>query len=203
MKPAFNKKKQLAEQILIILEGKPTGDIKYTLNQIELLVEEQIAYQMKVNLFSNYKVGEAINPGQYITTFEDVPVKNSAGRNRNYIDLPARYIDLPGVKGVWSIGPMGNDYDKFIPLKLGAANFTILDASPFLQGNIGYEVEGLRAFFTSEIINDITACLVQLVTPNTVDLNITPDMDMMVIKGVLELLSVEPPSDKVNDNNEG
>lgn len=202
MQPTFNKKTQLAEQILIILEGKPTGDAKYTLKQIELLVEEQISLQMKINLFSNYKMGEAINPGQYITTFEDVVVRNNTSRNRNYIDIPARFIDLPGGKGVWSIGPMDNDYSKFIPLPLGAANFTTTQNVPFLQGNVGFEVEGLKAYFTETIITDYPTVLVQLVTPDVLDLNITRDMEMAAINGVVQLLSVEAPSDKVNDNKE-
>jgi hypothetical protein len=202
MQPTFNKKTQLAEQILIILEGKPTGDAKYTLKQIELLVEEQIALQMKINLFSNYKVGEPINPGQYITTFEDVVVRNNASRNRDYIDLPARFIDLPGGKGVWSIGPMDYASSRFIPLPLGASNFTSYQNALFLQGEVGCEVEGLKAYFTENIIADDPTVLVQLVTPDVLDLNITRDMEMAAINGVVQLLSVEAPSDKVNDNKE-
>lgn len=200
MQPAYSKHKQLAEQILIILEGKPSGDVKYSLKEIELLVEQQLAYQMKMNLFSNYKLGEPINPGQYIATFEDCPVKHNAGRNRNYIDLPARYVDLPGGKGVWSIGPMGNDYSRYIPLRLGAANFTTTHDAPFLQGNIGFEVEGLKAY----LIGAPSAFLhlVQLVTPSLVDINITADMDTAVISGVVQLLSVEKDSDKSSDNSE-
>lgn len=200
MQPVFNKQRQLAEQILIILEGKPSGDVKYSFEEIMLLVEQQLAYQMKMNLFSNYKLGEQINPGQYIATFEDVPVKNNAGRNRNYIDLPARYVDLPGGKGVWSIGPMGNDYAKYIPLKLGAANFTTIHDAPFLQGNVGFEVEGLKAY----LIGAPTAHLhlVQLVTPSDVDLNITSDLDMPVIQSVVGILSQEKESDKSSDNSE-
>lgn len=200
MQPGYNKKKQLSEQILIILEGKPSGDVKHSLAEIELLVEQQLAYQMKINLFTNYKLGEQINPGQYITTFEDCPVKNNSGRNRNYIDLPARYVDLPGGKGVWSIGPMGNDYGRYIPLRLGAANFTTIHDTPFLQGNVGYEIEGLKAY----LIGAPTAFLhvVQLVTPSNVDLNITADMDMEVISSVVKILSVENDSDKSSDNSE-
>jgi hypothetical protein len=200
MQPVFNKKTQLAEQVLIILEGKPSGDAKYSLNEIELLVEQQLAYQMKINLFTNYKLGEQINPGQYIATFENCPVKNNAGRNRNYIDLPARFLDLPGGKGVWSIGPMGNDYAKYIPLKLGAANFYSIHDAPFLQGNVGYEVEGLKVY----LIGAPTAHLhvVQLVTPSDVDLNITADMDTSVINSVVQILSQENRSDKSSDNSE-
>jgi hypothetical protein len=199
MQPSFSKHKQLAEQVLIILEGKPSGDNKHTLNEIMLLVEQQLAYQMKMNLFSNYKLGEQINPGQYIATFEGVPRKNNAGRNRNYIDLPARYLDLPYGKGVWSIGPMGNDYTKYIPLRLGAANFTTTQDAPFLQGNIGFEVEGLRAYFIGTVP---ASFIVQLVTPDLVDINITADMDMDVINSVIRLLSVEKASDKSSDNSE-
>jgi hypothetical protein len=36
MKPAFNKQRQLAEQILIILEGKPSGDIKHSFDEFIL-----------------------------------------------------------------------------------------------------------------------------------------------------------------------
>lgn len=203
MKPVFDKKRQLSEQIFKILEGRPTTDSKYSFNQIELLVEQQLAYQIRVNLFSNYKVGEPINPGQYLVTFEDVPVKNNESRNRNYIDLPARFVDLPGGKGVWSIGPMGNDWDKFLPVKSGSTNFGKIYNAPFLQGNVGFEVEGMRAYFTKDLlIDNLTECLVHLVTTNVPDINITSDMDMSVIKGVLDLLETEKSSDKVNDNSE-
>jgi hypothetical protein len=200
MQPVFNKQRQLAEQILIILEGKLSGDNKHTINEIILFVEQQLAYQMKVNLFSNYKLGEPMNPGQYIATFEDCPVKNNSARNRNYIDLPARYVDLPKNRGVWSIGPMGNDYEKYIPVPLGAANFTTTHDAPFLQGNVGYEIEGLKAYLIGEPSSFLH--LVQLVTPSDVDLNITADIDMLVIQDVLKLLMVEKPSDKSSDNSE-
>jgi hypothetical protein len=200
MQPVFNKQRQLAEQIMIILEGKPSGDVKHSFAEIELLVEQQLAYQMKINLFTNYKLGEQINPGQYIATFEGVPVKNNADRNRNYIDLPARYVDLPGGKGVWSIGPMGNDYAKYIPLKLGTTNFYSLDDAPFLQGNVGYEIEGLKAYLIGAPSAHLH--LVQLVTPSAVDLNITADMDSQVIQSVVQILSQENDSDKSSDNSE-
>lgn len=203
MKPAFDKKTQLAEQIIKILEGRLSKDMKYSFREVELMVEQELALQIKINLFSNYKVGEAINPGQYLVTFEDVPVKRSESRNRDYIDIPARFVDLPGGKGLWSIGAMGNDYNKFIPLKAGSANFTTIYQVPFLQDNVGYEVEGMRAMFTKDLINaGIDSCLVQLVATNTPEINITSDMDMMVIKGVLEILGIEKQSDKVNDNAE-
>jgi hypothetical protein len=202
MKPIFNKKAQLAEQIMNVLEGKVSGDMKYTYAQIELMVEQQLAYQMKASLFSNYKVGEPINPGQFITSFEDVPVKRNDSRKRDYIDLPARFIDLPGVKGVWAIRAMGNDYNTFIPLRLGSSNFTTVDETPFLQGNIGYEVEGLKAYFIPQIKDNITSCLVQLVTPNSVDLNIPADFDSLVIDAVISRLVNEKDSDKIADNAE-
>jgi hypothetical protein len=200
MQPVFDKKKQLAEQIWKILDGKLVQDSKYSFAEIELMVEQQLAYQMKASLFSGYKVGEAINPGQFITTFESVPVQTNSARSRKYIELPARYVDLPGGKGVWSIGPMGDDYTKYIPLRLGAANFTTIDDSPFLQGNIGYEVEGMTAYFTSN--SAPATVLVQLVTPNTLELNIPADFDTLVIEGTLKLLGLERESDKVNDNEE-
>lgn len=203
MKPVFNKKTQLAEQILKVLEGRPTKDTKYSYPEIELMVEQELALQIKINLFSNYRVGEAINPGQYLVTFEDVPVKTSESRNRDYIDLPAQFIDLPGGKGVWSIGPMGNDWDKFIPLKSGSTNFGRINNVPFLQDNVGFEIEGMRAMFTKDLIKDgLTDCLVQLVTTSVPDINITADMDILVIKGVLEILGVEKASDKSNDESE-
>ncbi len=203
MKPVFNKKTQLAEQILKVLEGRPSGDAKFSFREIELMVEQELATQIKINLFSNYKVGEAINPGQYLVTFEDVPVKHSESRNRDYIDLPARFIDLPGGKGVWSIGPMGNDWNKFIPLKSGATNFASIDNVPFLQDNVGYEIEGMRAMFTKEMINSsLTECLVQLVTSNVPDINVTGDMDISIINGVLAILTGENASDKSSDNSE-
>jgi hypothetical protein len=203
MQPVFNKAEQLGEQILKILEGRPSNDNKFSWNQIILMVKQELALQIKINLFTNYKVGEAINPGQYITTFEDVPVKTSASRNRDYIDLPARFVDLPGGKGVWGIGPMGNDWNKFIPVKAGATNFGSIHNVPFLQGNVGYEIEGMRALFTKDLIdNGLTSCLVQLVTTDVVDVNITQDMDTAVIKGVLAILGIEAASDKIDDNNE-
>jgi hypothetical protein len=199
MQPVYSKHKQLSEQILIILEGKPSGDIKYSINEIMLLVEQQLAYQMKMNLFSSYKLGEQINPGQYIATFEDCPIHTNSGRNRNYVNLPARYVDLPYGKGVWSIGPMGNDYEKYIPLRLGSANFTTTHDVPFLQGNTGFEVEGTRAYFIGTVPSH---CLVQLVTPDLVDINITADMDMQVITSVVQILSQENDSNKSSDNSE-
>ena len=203
MKPPFDKKRQLAEQIQKVLDGRVTKDSKFTLQEIELLIEQAFADAVKTTLFDNYRVGEAIAPGQFIVTFESVPVKRSETRNRDYIDIPARFVSLPGNKGLWSIGPMGNDFTKFIPVSLGATNFTTVYATPFLQGNIGYELEGLKAFFTQDIKSTLPSCIVQLVTASTdVDFNISPDIDMIVIKSVLQILGVEGPTDKVDDENE-
>ncbi len=94
---------------------------------------------------------------------------------------------------------MGNDYEKYLPLRLGAANFTTISDAPFLQGNTGFEVEGTRAYFIGTVPSH---CLIQLVTPDLVDINITADMDMQVISSVVQILSVEKDSDKSSDNSE-
>lgn len=193
-------KRQIAEQVLRILNGGDysVSDSKWDIREIELVVSQNTAKLVRNRIYEQYSLGEADSLGQYIATFRGVPVKNDAERNLKYIDIPAKYLSLPKNRGVNSIGPEKNEFVKFIPCDIGILNFYGTRNVPFLQGNTGYWLEGLKAYFTKEVTGPL---VVKLVTTADVDENIPDDMQSDIIVMTLAYFQAKP-EDKLNNANE-
>lgn len=99
-------KKKLAYEIIRLLSAGPKPkdsklDLRYVMTEVIQAVNASIKRE-------HYQV---MNDGQRqvtplaIATYRDQPVLNDETFNRNYIDLPSFYIQLPGGVGLQSVRP--------------------------------------------------------------------------------------------------
>jgi hypothetical protein len=192
--------KQVAEQILRILNGGDynVADSKWDIREIELLVGQVTSKLVTKSIYEKYLLGERDSFGQYLTTFFGVPVKKYESRNLFYIDIPAKYISLPRNGGVNSIGPEANEFVKYIPCEVGILNMYGTRDVPFLQGNVGYWLEGMKAYFTREVVGPL---VVKLHTTSDIEANVPEEMQADVILACLQILQGAKPEDKLNDAN--
>lgn len=199
------KKTQLAEQAHRIINGGDiSNDAKFSIDDVMLMVDQAVNFYVKSSLFEGWSSGEGFEPSQFIVTFNNVPVKHDKDRNQDYIELPAKYIDLPKNRGLWSIGPMKHPAQTFVPVTMNSLLFQTRSA-PYLQNRVGFFAEGKYVFFTRNIKTDdgLDEVLVRLVLASADDdtINIPADLEPKIIEYVVGMLSETPPEDKSTDAN--
>lgn len=183
---------RLSEQVMRLLNGGDysPSESKYDIREIAIAVEQASAKLIRLRTFEEYRMGESNSLGQYLATFTGQEIKRDTVRNLSYIDIPAKYISLPKGRGVHSIGPEGNEFVKYIPLDAGALNFTEIRQAPFLQGNSGYWLEGMKAYFSNELKGN---AVIKLIT----GADLVADMESDIVTQVYSIYRTEKPEDKI------
>jgi len=200
----MSNRSQISEQILRLLEGgTPSNDTPWDLREIRLLVDQSVAYNVKLLAYDALRVGDKGVGDQFIITYSKVPVKKDEDRKIFYVNAPSKYINLPGNSGLRSVGPMGNEFDKFIPIGMGGLNFRKSHAGPFLQGNVGYWAEGSMIMFDKDMSDlGIKEVVIQVLTTDSDDFEIPIDIERDVIEYVYKLMSSSKQKDDLSDNND-
>lgn len=182
-------KKQLAEQVLRIISGghlKPdeTIDIREIMLMADQMRDELIVETVNIN------GGLTIDPA-FVSYYEDVVVNYDAPKNERYINLPATPIRLPKKLGVYSIAPMQNADDQFIPIPVTGS--WLYKDTMAMENNVitKYFQVGTQVFFKN-IDPTISLVLVGLVASSK-DITesavypITPEIEAMLIKRLFEM----------------
>ena len=188
---------RIAEQVMRLLNGGDysVSESKWDIREIELSTSQYASKLIRMRAFEEYAIGEGQSFGQYLATFVGEEIKRDTVRNLSYIDIPEKFISLPKGRGVHSIGPEGNEFVKYIPCNPDVLNFTGTRNAPFLQGNVGYWVEGMKALFTEEIKGKV---IVKLIT----GAELVKDMESDIVAQVYQLYRTEKPEDKLINANE-
>jgi len=123
-----------------------------------------------------------------------------------YVDMPIYPIALPNGRGVHRVYAEGCPLKPYVPIRTG--DFDIIQGTftEFLEGQVGYYVEGLKIRFTRKVPDNIVAKLI-VNDPNKVSgdqpLPVPRDMEVRVIEGVFNLLGMGTLSQaELNSKNE-
>lgn len=208
----YTKKQQLAEQIHRLLDGgAPSSDTVYDPREIQLFVDQALAYFIKVSILQGMNAGDPDIAEAYTVTFPSVTVLKDEALLLNYVDIPAQYLNLPKNGGLKSIRPQVSSFppdsvvpiiNSFIPIGNGGMNFVQGHAGPFLQGNVGFWGEGNRAYFDQDILKiGIQKVILQLITTSSEAINISLDLEQQVIEYVFNLMSPKIPQDDLTNTN--
>lgn len=166
------------------------SESKYDIREIAIAVEQASAKLIRLRTFEEWRTGESNSLGQYLATFTGEEIKRDTTRNLSYVDIPAKFISLPKGRGVHSIGPEGNEFVKYIPIDAGALNGFNIRQAPFLQGNTGFWLEGMKALFSNEISGN---AVIKLITGS----DLVADMESDIVTQVYSLYRTEKPEDKI------
>ena len=186
-------KKQIAEQAMRIIAGghrKPDNPID--IREVMLFVD-QVRDEMIKNSV-NGSVVSFVDP-EYVTYFYDVLVESDESRTLRYIALPSNIISLPRNMGVYSISPMLDTTDQYIPIPFHGT-WLYKDTQAMTSTSlVKYWLERDQVYFKN-LDPGVTHLLVGLVESSksileTAEYPIPPDTEKEIVKQVVQMFGIE------------
>jgi hypothetical protein len=194
-------KKILAEQIQRLyarfLDKDNPSDVIDT-REILLLINQSINKVLKLQVAESFKAGMVDVPKCNLIEYT-CAVTAETGNNRAYITLPAIPLTLPMDMGIWSIAASNGAMTPYIPIP--AQDVLVFQGAnlSYLEGKIGYYLQGSRVYFTKNITlsanGTVTSVVVNLLimdiskfTDNDM-LPISPEVESAIIDDVLQTIS--------------
>lgn len=166
--------------------------------EINLLMNQSINKVLKLQVADSFKAGMMDVPRCNLLEYT-CPVIAETGNNRSYIILPAIPLTLPMDMGIWSIAAATGAMTPYIPipsqdvLVFQGANLS------YLEGKIGYYVQGSRVYFTKNITltanGTVTSVVVNLLVSDFSKIGdndvlpISPEVESTIIEDVLQTIS--------------
>ena len=194
-------KKILAEQIQRLyarfIDKENPSDIIDT-REIILLVGQSLNKVLKLQVAESFKAGMVDVPKCNLIEYT-AAVTADSGNNRAYITLPVIPLTLPMDMGIWSIAAATGAMNPYIPIP--AQDVLVFQGAnlSYLEGKIGYYVQGKRVYFTKNITltanGTVTSVVVNLLTMDLSQfgdndlLPISPEVESTIIADVLETIS--------------
>lgn len=204
---------KITEQILRLAKGRDvamSSDLKH--DEVVELVNQAINKRLKVESYAilNEKdiTGDLVPNGLVIASYENIAVTQYK-TNYSKCTLPATPVRLPKGMGVYHIGGESDPFNSYIPVPAGL--WQMVSREPLISdllGQIGYEVIGNNVIFTSDLtsltpaITEVAMRLIVMDISQYTDYEALPipaDMEMDIIKDVLEVLGVKQPADDIVD----
>jgi hypothetical protein len=191
----------LAEQIQRLyarfLDKDNPSDV-IDLREVLLLINQSINKVLKLQVAESFKAGMVDVPKCNLIEYT-CPVTADSGNNRAYITLPAVPLTLPMDMGIWSIAGATGAMTPYIPIP--AQDVLVFQGAnlSYLEGKIGYYLQGSRVYFTKNITlsanGTVTSVVVNLLimdiskfTDNDM-LPISPEVESAIIDDVLQTIS--------------
>lgn len=198
-------KNKLAEEIQRIyarfLDKDNPSDV-IDIREVKLILEQSINKVLKIQVAESFKAG-----------FTDVPrcnlieytctVTSDPSNSRAYITLPVTPMTLPLDMGIWSIAAPNAAATPYIPIP--AQDILVFGTIAsganvsYLEGQIGYYVQGKKVYFTKDITlsanGSISSVKVNILAvdfdqfTDTEMLPISPEVVTAVINEVLTVIS--------------
>jgi hypothetical protein len=194
-------KKILAEQIQRLyarfIDKENPSDIIDT-REIILFIEQSLNKVLKLQVAESFKAGMIDVPKCNLIEYT-AAVTADSGNNRAYITLPVIPLTLPMNMGIWSIAAATGAMNPYIPIP--AQDVLVFQGAnlSYLEGKIGYYVQGRRVYFTKNITltanGTVTSVVVNLLTMDLSQfgdndlLPISPEVESTIIADVLETIS--------------
>jgi len=198
-------KYKLAEQIQRIyarfLDRDNPSDV-IDIREVKLVLEQSINKVLKLQVAESFRAGFIDIPRCNLIEYT-CTVTSDSGNARAYIELPAVPLTLPLDMGVWSIASTTGALTPYIPIPaqdvLVFGTIATGNNVSYLEGQVGYYVQGKRVYFTKDITQvangSITSVVVNLVvsdfdkfTDNEL-LPISPEVVTAIINEVLQTIS--------------
>lgn len=191
----------IAEQIQRIyarfLDKENPGDVVDT-REINLIMNQSINKVLKLQVADSFKAGLVDVPKCNLLEYT-CAVTADAGNNRSYITLPAIPLTLPMDMGIWSIAAATGAMTPYIPIP--AQDVLVFQGAnlSYLEGKIGYYLQGKRVYFTKNITltanGTVTSVIVNLLVMDFSQIGdndvlpISPEVESAIIDDVLQTIS--------------
>jgi len=168
------------------------------LREVSLLVSQAINKILKLEVAESFKAGLVDIPKCSLIEYTATVVSDS-GNSRSYIALPVIPLTLPLNMGIWSIAATNAAMTPYIPIP--AQDVLVFQGAnlSYLEGQIGYYVQGKKVFFTKDITlsanGSISSVILNILASDfsqltdTDMLPISPEVESAVITEVLNIIS--------------
>jgi hypothetical protein len=168
------------------------------LREIKLLVNQSINKVLKLQVADSFKAGMVDVPKCNLIEYT-CAVTAETGNNRSYIALPVIPLTLPMDMGIWSIAASSGAMTPYIPIP--AQDVLVFQGAnlSYLEGKIGYYLQGKRVYFTKNITTTpngtVTSVIVNLLVSDFSQLSdtdmlpISPEVESTIIDDVLQTIS--------------
>jgi hypothetical protein len=168
------------------------------IREVSLLVSQAINKILKLEVAESFKAGLVDIPKCSLIQYT-ASVTADAPNNRSFITLPVIPLTLPLDMGIWSISASGAAMTPYIPIP--AQDVLVFQGAnlSYLEGQIGYYVQGKKVFFTKDITlsanGSISSVILNILASDfsqltdTDMLPISPEVESAVITEVLNIIS--------------
>lgn len=192
--------KTIAERVLDQTSGGRSNQDGWDLRTVMMYVgnlRDQLMPQMLREKFKEDAYGY-IDPTLFVDYEADIRFDSS--RELYYADLPARFVNLPFGMGVWSVSPLKDQINQYVPIMNGTQG--IIDLVMFDMSHT-YYIQGSRIYFNQEEDTD-SKLLVKLIPAYTVgeennDLEVPSDIEFQIMDEMVKRYSLRSPTDTAND----
>ena len=194
-------KSVLSEQIQRIyarfLDKNNPSDV-IDIREVMLLVNQAINKILKLEVAESFKAGLVDIPKCSLIQYT-ASVTADATNNRSFITLPVIPLTLPLDMGIWSISASGAAMTPYIPIP--AQDVLVFQGAnlKYLEGQIGYYVQGKKVFFTKDLTlagnGSISSVIINILASDFSQfadndmLPISPEVESAVITEVLNIIS--------------
>lgn len=166
--------------------------------EVSLLVSQSINKILKLEVAESFKAGLVDIPKCSLIQYT-ASVTADAPNNRSSITLPVIPLTLPLDMGIWSISASGAAMTPYIPIP--AQDVLVFQGAnlKYLEGQIGYYVQGKKVFFTKDLTlagnGSISSVIINILASDFSQfgdndmLPISPEVESAVITEVLNIIS--------------
>lgn len=166
--------------------------------EVMLLVSQAINKILKLEVAESFKAGLVDIPKCSLIQYT-ASVTADAPNNRSSITLPVIPLTLPLDMGIWSISASGAAMTPYIPIP--AQDVLVFQGAnlKYLEGQIGYYVQGKKVFFTKDLTlagnGSISSVIINILASDFSQfgdndmLPISPEVESAVITEVLNIIS--------------
>lgn len=201
----------IAERVIRRLSGGDIpSDSPYKVEFVIADVRDALRADLKLELLERRagKEDDRTPITQYIATYEDVAILEEKSTYRTFIPIPSNYVSMKHNKGIHWVASMKTPEIRMIPV----ANPSVSRNLPHFnleRQNFGYYVEGMKIYWTRNILKDKhTKALLKLIVPapDTWGINdplpLLPENVARIIDGVVARnLNPKVPQERLNDGN--
>ena len=168
------------------------------IREVMLLVNQAINKILKLEVAESFKAGLVDIPKCSLIQYT-ASVTADATNNRSFITLPVIPLTLPLDMGIWSISASNAAMTPYIPIP--AQDVLVFQGAnlSYLEGQIGYYVQGKKVFFTKDITlagnGSISSVIINILASDFSQfadndmLPISPEVESAVITEVLNIIS--------------
>ena len=213
-------KRKLAEQALRIIQGGAVrDDAEIDIREVMMNVEQERDKLVRQDLYESLQMGGGHVNGSFVTSYT-VSVETDNIKDMFFSKIPVTPLSLPNDMGVVQVSFIQDQYKPFIRMSTGQLGLYHGLPSEGAFGRIGFFIEnslefsqetsqGTKIFYNKgmkkkdcdkEILIKVVA-VSEDIAPDDI-FPITPEMQSMIIRNVVELYSImrNAISDEQNDN---